>query len=98
MENQHLPTKYMKIEGEDKQLFFISQCQPWAQHQGMPLDPLQNTNSYGNQWKYHNVQVPPQYSQPNWNNAWQNNLQQTQWSQFPNQWQPPQGNWQSTNQ
>ena len=65
MENQHLPTKYMKIEGEDEQVFFIAQCRPWAQRQGMPQDPLQNSNPYGNQWQYCNVQSPPQYSQPN---------------------------------
>ena len=50
VENQHLPIKYMKIEGEDEQVFFISQHRPWAQCQGMPPDPLQNSNLYGNQW------------------------------------------------
>ena len=27
-ENQHLPTKYIKIDGEDEKVFFISQCRP----------------------------------------------------------------------
>ena len=66
----------MKIEGGDEQVFFVAQCRPWAQHQGMPQEPLQNSNLYGNQWQYHNVQGPPQYSQPNLNNAWKNNPQQ----------------------
>ena len=81
MENQHLPTKYIKIDGDDEKVFFISQCRPWAQHQGMPQDPLQNSNLYGNQWKNCSTQGSPQYSQPNWNNAWQNNPQQPQWPQ-----------------
>ena len=25
VENQHLPTKYMKIDGDDKQVFFVAQ-------------------------------------------------------------------------
>lgn len=81
MENQHLPTEYVKIDGEDEQVFFISQYWPRAQRQGMPQDPLQNSNSYGNQQKNCNTQGPPPYSQPNWNNAWKNNLQQPQWPQ-----------------
>ena len=40
MENQHLPTEYIKMDGDDKQVFFVAQCWPWAQHQGMPQDPL----------------------------------------------------------
>jgi len=85
MENQHLPIKYLKIDGDDEKVFFIAQCQPWAQCQGMPQDPLQNSNSYGNQWQNHNPQGPPQY-QSNWNNVWQNNPQQSQW---PQNSQPP---------
>ena len=49
MENQHLPTEYFKIDGDDEQVFFVAQCQTWAQRQGMPQDPLQNSNSYDNQ-------------------------------------------------
>ena len=54
MENQHLPTEYLKIDGDDEQVIFVAQCWPWTQHQGMPQDPLQNSNLYGNQWKNHN--------------------------------------------
>ena len=36
VENQHLPTEYIKIGEEDEKLFFVSQCWPWAQCQGMP--------------------------------------------------------------
>ena len=84
MENQHLPTEYLMIDGDDEQVFFVSQCRPWAQHQGMLQDPLQNSNSYDNQWQNHNSQGPPQY-QPNWNNVGQDNPQLSQWSQN-NQW------------
>ena len=102
MENQHLPTEYIKIDGDDEKVFFFVQCQPWAQCQGVPQDPLQNSNLYGNNWKNHNTQGPLQYSQPNWNNAWKNNPQQPQWphnfqpsqtNQQNNQWQNQQNYW-----
>ena len=48
MENQHLPTECLKIDGDDEKVFFVSQCRLWAQRQGMPQDTLQNSNSYGN--------------------------------------------------
>ncbi len=28
MENQHLPTEYIKIDGDDEQVFFFAQQQP----------------------------------------------------------------------
>ena len=80
MENQHLPTEYIKIDGDDEKVFFVAQRRPWAQHQGMPQDPLYSSNSYGNQWQNRNTQGPPQ-NQSNWNNAGKNNPQQSQWSQ-----------------
>lgn len=58
MENQYLPTRYLKIDGDDEKVFFVTQRRPWAQCQGMPQDPLKNSNSYGNQWKNHNPQGP----------------------------------------
>ena len=36
MENQHLPIEYLNIDGDDEKVFFVAQCQPWAQRQGMP--------------------------------------------------------------
>lgn len=48
MEVQNLPTKFKTIDG-DEDVFFVAQCRPWAQHQGMPQDPLQNFGSYNNQ-------------------------------------------------
>lgn len=30
LDNQHLSTKYMKMDGDNDQVFFISQNQPWA--------------------------------------------------------------------
>ena len=26
MENQHLPTEYLKIDGDDEKVFFVAQC------------------------------------------------------------------------
>ena len=33
MENQHLLTEYLKIDGDDEQVFFVAQRRPWSQHQ-----------------------------------------------------------------
>ena len=78
MENQYLPSEYLKIDGDNEQVSFVAQHWPWTQCEGMPQDLLQNSNSYGNQWQNHNSQCIPQY-QPNWNNVGQNNLQKPQW-------------------
>ena len=40
MENKHIPTEYLKIDEDDEKVFFVAQCQPWAQCQGMPQGPL----------------------------------------------------------
>lgn len=65
MENQHLLTGYIKVDGDDEKVFFDVQHWLWDQRQGMPQEPLQNSNIYGNQLKKCNIQGPPQYSQPN---------------------------------
>ena len=67
MDVNSIPNEFKARDEEKGDVFYIYQRHPWAQRQGMPLDPL---NNFGNNNSSHCPNQDPQNYSPqvqNWN-------------------------------